>query len=302
MKEVYIKSFDSLKLSLAIYEAKKPKAVVQVIHGMCEHKGRYDEMAKYLQKKNYTVILSDNRGHGASILSKEDYGYFGKSNGTKAFVEDQKKINDYIKKNYKGLPIYLFSHSMGTLIARNYLKKYDNTIEKVIFSGAPCYSPLAGLGVRIAKTIKRIKGEKKVSNLLIKLASTATEDKGKNVNKDAWLSYNEENIKEHRTDPLCQFSFTTAGYQTLFEMTRDLHKYKSYSVNNKDLKILFLSGKDDNVVGGEKGLKDSIDTLKKVGYTDISSIIYDNMRHEIIKEYEKELVFKDIVKFYNKKK
>ena len=101
MKEIFIKSFDSLKLSLAIYEAKKPKAVIQVIHGMCEHKERYDEMAKYLQKKNYTVVLSDNRGHGKSILSSDDFGYFGNSNGTKALVEDQKKVNDYIKKHGK---------------------------------------------------------------------------------------------------------------------------------------------------------------------------------------------------------
>lgn len=302
MKEVFIKSFDSLKLSLAIYETKKPKAVIQIVHGMCEHKERYDELAKYLQKKNYTVVLSDNRGHGRSINSKNDYGYFGKDNGTKAFVEDQKKVNNYIKNNYKSIPIYMFSHSMGTLIARNYLKKYDDTIEKIIFSGAPCYSPLAGLGVKIAKVIKKVKGEKKISKFLIKLASTAMEDKGKDSIPGAWLSYNKENIMEHKNDPLCQFSFTTAGYQTLFEMTRDLHDYKSYKRNNNNLKILFLSGKDDNVVGGVKGLKDSIDTLTKVGYKDISSIVYDNMRHEIIKELDKELVFKDILKFYNKKK
>lgn len=301
MKEIFIKSFDSLKLSLAIYEAKKPKAVIQVIHGMCEHKERYDEMAKYLQKKNYTVVLSDNRGHGKSILSSDDFGYFGNSNGTKALVEDQKKVNDYIKKHYKGLPIYMFSHSMGTLISRNYLKKYDNTIEKIIFSGAPAYASAAGVGIFLAKCLKKVKGEKKVSKLLITLASTAMEDKGKDAVKGAWLSYNKDNILEHKNDPLCQFSFTTAGYQTLFEMTKGLHNYKEYNVKNENLKLLFLSGIDDNVTGGDKGLKDSINTLKKVGYTNIDSIIYKNMRHEIIKEKEKELVFKDIVNFYNKK-
>jgi len=301
MREIFIKSFDSLELCLAIYEAKKPKAVVQIIHGMCEHKERYDELAKYLQRKNYTVVISDNRGHGKSVLSENDFGYFGKNNGTKALVEDQKKVNDYIKKNYNNLYIYIFSHSMGTLISRNYLKRYDNTIDKIIFSGAPCYASAAGIGIFLAKCLKRIKGEKATSKLLIYLASTAMEDKGKDAVKGAWLSYNKENILEHQKDPLCRFAFTTSGYQTLFEMTKGLHSYKEYKVKNSNLKLLFMSGIDDNVTGGEKGLKDSIETLKRVGYNNIESIVYDKMRHEIIKEDEKELVFKDIVKFYNNK-
>ena len=299
MKEVFIKSFDKLNISLAIYETKNPKAIVQVVHGMCEHKERYDYLARKLQKKGYIVVLSDNRGHGKSVKEDSDFGYFKDSNGTKALIEDQKKINNYIKKLYPKLPVYMFSHSMGTLIARNYIKKYDDTINKLIMSGAPCYNSAAKLGVIIAMLIKKVKGPKEKSNLLVSLAAIAMEDKGKNVDKDAWLSYNVDNRIKYRSDPLSQFKFSTAGYQTLFEMTRDLHKYKEYKLKNKDLEILFLSGEDDNVIGGEKGLKDSINTLYKVGYKNINNIIYSHMRHEILHEDEKDNVIKDIIKFYN---
>ena len=299
MKEVFIKSFDKLNLSLKIYESKKSKAIVQVVHGMCEHKERYEYFAKILQHSGFTVVLSDNRGHGKSIINDNDYGYFKDNNGTKALIEDQKIINDYIKRNYPKVPIYMFSHSMGTLIARSYIKEYDYTIEKLIMSGSPCYNIGANLGIIIAKVLKRIKGPKERSNILVFLTGIATQDKGKNSDPYSWLSYNQENIEKYKNDPLSQFKFSNAGYQTLFEMTKGLHKYKEYKMKNENLKILFVSGKDDNVTGNTKGLNDSIKSLIRVGYKNIDNIVYDKMRHEILNEDKKDIVIKDIIRFYN---
>lgn len=301
MKESTIKSYDGLNLSIAEYTCQKSLAVIQIIHGMCEHKERYDYTAKELVKKNYTVVISDNRGHGKSIKNKKDLGYFKDKDGTKALVEDQKRINDYIKENYKDIPIYILAHSMGTLITRNYLKEYDDTIKKVILSGAPCYLRASHIAAFLAKTITYIHGAKNTSKLLVKMANVATVGKTKQTIPNEWISYNKENVENYNKDPLCNFHFTNAGYLTLFEMERDLHQFKAYKVKNKDLKILFVSGEDDNVTGGKKGLKDSIDTLKKVGYKNIENIVYPNMRHEILQEEEKDKVIKDIINFFNKK-
>ena len=114
--ELTLKSVDGYELSLAVFEAKNPKAVIQFIHGMEEYKERYDAFAEYLCSKGYTCVTSDLRGHGKSapLLS-----HISNKKGDKLIIADQKEIRKYIKRTYdKELPLYLFGHSMGTIISR----------------------------------------------------------------------------------------------------------------------------------------------------------------------------------------
>ena len=94
--------------------------------------------------------MHDHRGHGKSVRQQEDLGYFynGKE---KAIVEDLHQITLWIKEEYPNLPVYLLGHSMGTLVARNYIKKYDNEIKKLILTGPPCKNPAVDIGLLLAK-------------------------------------------------------------------------------------------------------------------------------------------------------
>ena len=115
---------DGLKLEIAIMECKNPKGIVQFSHGMAEHKERYFDFMQYLNERGYICVIHDHRGHGGSVKSKNDYGYFYTENAD-YIVDDLFQVTEYIRDMYPGLEVTLFSHSMGTLVARCYLKKYD---------------------------------------------------------------------------------------------------------------------------------------------------------------------------------
>ena len=115
---------DGLKLEIAIMECENPKGIVQFSHGMAEHKERYFDFMQYLNERGYICVIHDHRGHGSSVKSKNDYGYFYTEN-VDYIVDDLFQVTEYVCEKYPGLEVTLFSHSMGTLVARCYLKKYD---------------------------------------------------------------------------------------------------------------------------------------------------------------------------------
>lgn len=124
---------------------------------MCEHKERYLDFIEYLNDCGYVVIIHDHRGHGKSVLDETDLGYFY-GEGARAIVEDVHQLTNYIKKKYPNLPVCLFGHSMGSLVVRNYIQKYDHEINALIVCGSPSKNKLAGLGKLLCKAIAMVKG------------------------------------------------------------------------------------------------------------------------------------------------
>ncbi len=294
--EFFVKSFDGFGLAVKRFEAEAPRAAVQVVHGMCEHKERYDFFAGRLAENGYTVITSDLRGHGKSLGEDGLLGYFGKRDGAETLVRDQAAVNAFIKENDPQLPVYVFAHSMGSLIARSYIQKYDSTIKKLILSGAPCYRAGVGFACALTKAISHFSGETGCNRLVKSFAPGG----GRGEIPNEWLSYNKRNVEAYNNDAMCGFSFTNAGYLTLYELDRRLHRYGSYALGNPALDILFLAGADDPVTGGAKGLKDSADSLRKAGYRTVAVKTYRHMRHEILNEDERDLVIGDALAFYGR--
>lgn len=292
MKEIYINSNENVNLCVRIYDAYKPKAVVQIVHGMCEHQGRYEYLASELVAHGFCVVTSDLRGHGKSVTDSTELGYFGKD-GVKNLIDDQVIINQFIRKTFPDLKIYMFAHSMGTLIARNFLKEQDELISKLIMSGAPYYTPFANLGKSLVDIVSLFSGDKSRSKFLKNVLMSAV-PKGQRID-NSWISYDLDNIQNYNNDNMCGFMFTNAGYRTLADLDSSLHKYKEYKVKNKNLPIFFLAGNSDVVVGGAKHLADSVRTLIKIGYTNVKSKIYEKMKHEIINETNKDIVMSDIL-------
>lgn len=299
MKQIKIRSTDNYELSLNLYETKKPKAIIQVIHGMEEHKGRYDDFATYLSKEGFMVITSDLRGHGPDA---KELGYFKDKDGHKQLIEDQKIIRAYIKEHYNGTPVYLFGHSMGTMIARVLLQSESKSYDKVILCGYPNYQPAAGAGVILSAMIRTFKGPKYDSKLLQNMTTGSFNKAIENPKTELdWLSYNKENIKKYIEDPLCGFNFTASAFNDLFHLLKGMHKASKYKNINPDTPFLMIAGKEDPCTGGEKGTAGSIKTLQKAGFKNITRIDYERMRHEILNEDEKEKVYKDVVEFIEKR-
>lgn len=295
MESVKLTASDGYELCLNIYEAQKPKACIQILHGMEEHQGRYRDFAGMLAAAGYTAITSDMRGHGANAPV---FGFFKEKNGWKYLLDDQKRITAYIRERYGVEKIAVFAHSMGTIIARNLLQCESHNYSKVILSGYPYCPAILPLGIFLAKTIKAFRGPEYVSTWMQTLALGDFNLKlGETKTEYDWLSANEKNVQSYIEDPLCGHVFTISGFCDLFALLRNMNNPDNYKNINESLPILAIRGEEDASTGYEKGSRDSITTLTKMGFSNISRIVYKGMRHELINETEKSKVYKDILSF-----
>ncbi len=298
MQKFIVMAQDGYELDVHVFEAKKPKAVVQVLHGMEEHQGRYERFVEFLVANNFTVVTSDMRGHGATAV---DFGYFKDKNGYIDLVGDQVEITEFIEQKYAGLPIYIFSHSMGTITTRVLLQNYSHKYEKVVLAGYPNYRSGAKLGIFLANLISAFHNPKYNSKFINKIAVGYFNKKIKNAKTPVdWISANEQNVQNYLNDPLCGNGFTVSGFNDLFHLVIIMHNRKKYNYVNKNLKILMLRGEDDACTGGKKGAEDSRRMLADAGFTNLQYIDYPNMRHEILNETDYQKVQNDILEFYNK--
>lgn len=287
MEELTITAQDGLHLSVSIFKVQKPRALVQIIHGAKEHKARYDQFASFLQKNGFAVILSDNRGHGESVNSDYPLGFM---DGVEQVIEDQMLITKYIKKLYPSKDLYLFGHSLGSVFARCYLQEHDNEITKLVLSGPVNYVPAVSFGILLGKIVTLFSG-KYGSNRFIERLST------KNQKDDSWISVSEANLERYRKDPYCQYKYKNSSVVTVFDGVRNLRQFAKYHCQNPLLPILMISGIGDPITGGETGLRDSIQSLNKIGYNKINNIIYPEMNHEVLNEDNYELVYQDVLEF-----
>ena len=297
-KEMVLNSIDNYNLSIAVFSIDKPKGVVQIVHGMQEHKERYYPFAEFLNKNGYAVVVSDLRGHGenAPIL-----GHIADKKGDQLILEDQKCIYQYIKEAFKDVPVILFGHSMGSIIARNIMQNRSKDYVKVILSGYVAPNPASPVAVLLGNMVGFFTGKKRKSNLLAGLALGPYKKAVKDRKTDLdWLSYNEENVQKYIEDPLCGFKFTNGSYSALFHLLNNMAKVKRHQDVNGEMSILLAGGEEDPCTGGEKGRANSKKVLEKAGFKKIDVITYQKMRHEILNEDDKQKVYQDMLDYLNK--
>ena len=292
--------FDGLNISGKVIEPNRnAKAIVQICHGMSEHRKRYYDFMRFLANEGFVCIVHDHRGHGESVKSKEDWGYFYEESG-KAIVEDAYQVSCYIKEQYPDLPLYLFGHSMGSLVVRNYLHNHDEMIDKLIVCGSVSEQSIVSLAIPLVKVIQFFKGDHYRSPMLRMMVLGSNDKKFKEKEYNRWLSANMENVVEYNKMPDTGFMFTTNGYLNLFHMMRDTYRKELYQVKNKELSVLFVAGEDDPIIVSKDKWLASHEFLRKLGYHDVSCISYPGLRHEILKEKNADTVYQDILAFINK--
>lgn len=296
MEKLFLDAQENYSLSLAVFKVEKPKAVIQMIHGMQEHKERYYPFIEYLNKNGYSVVISDMRGHGEDAPK---LGHIADKKGDEILIDDQNRICNYIKENFKDVPIYLFGHSMGSIIARVLLQESSSNYSKCILSGYVAPNPISGVAVLLGNIVK-CSGSKKFSKLLASLALGPYSKAVKNRKTDLdWLSVNEDNVTSYIADPLCGFPFTNGSFDALFHLLNKMGKANKYHNVNKDLSILLAGGEDDPCTAGEKGRINSKRVLEKAGFNRFKVETFKGMRHEILNEVDNASVYKAMLDFLN---
>ena len=290
MENIKLKSAcDGLELNVLIIEPEgEVKGIVQISHGMAERKERYIPFMEFLAQNGYVAIIHDHRGHGKSVKSKEDLGYFYE-NKAEYIVEDLHQITNFIKDKYPGKKLTLLGHSMGSMIVRKYIKKYDNEIDKLIVCGSPSKNPFVSLAIFFVNIMKFFKGERYRSEFCQSIAL------GKKTKKpNNWICTDDKVVDNFNNDELCGFTFTLNGFSNLLYLMKDIYSKKGWQVNKKELPILFIAGAEDRIIVNEKKWLESQNFLRKVGYKNIEKILYPEMKHEILNEINKDVVWKDV--------
>ena len=293
-------SADDLQLAgLAVTpENGQPKAVVQFVHGMCEHKERYEETMQFLAERGYACVIHDHRGHGASVKDEKDLGFLYKG-GWPAMVDDIRVVNDWIHRRFPGCQVILFGHSMGSMAVRSYARRYDESIDALVVCGTPADNPVKGLGRTLAWCIGLTRGWSYRSRLLQRLSLGAYNKPFQTEGwPAAWVCSNPDTLKDYHADPLCQYVFTANGFYNLLGLMQDCYAGKGWAVHRPQLPVLFISGAEDPCRGDDRRFQQAVDKLKKAGYGCVTAKLYPGMRHEILNETRCQEVRDDLLRFF----
>lgn len=286
---------DGLLLQLAVSEPKEtPRAVVQISHGMMEHKERYFPFMEFLNRHGFACVIHDHRGHGASVKDTKDLGYFYTEDWMDT-VEDLYQVTCYAKKRFLDLPVWILGHSMGSLILRCYLKEHDDAVQKVILCGPPTYRAAAGFATALAKRLSDRHGGRYCSRFLYR-ASNGMYNRGYDT-PGGWLNSDPHEVLKYLEDPLCNYHFSVNGYYHLFALMQRAYVKKGWQMKNRDLPILILAGSEDPVVQSQKKARHLVRFLKERGYRDVTLRLYPKLRHELLLERKKDQVYADILAF-----
>lgn len=287
---------------MIISPSEKPQAVLQFCHGMAEHKERYKKFGEFLAKNGIAFCIHDHLGHGESVNSDDELGFFAEDEGYLNLPNDMHRFTDILRKKYCDIPFFVGGHSMGSFVTRAYLLLYkEDKIRGAVIVGSGDSSPLTKAGVPVAGIIGAIKGKKHRSKLLDRLSFGNYNSKIEGAKTESdWLSRDEDEVKKYISDPYCGFIFTAAAFKDVAKLISFSTGKKWAKSLNKDCPLFFVSGGDDPVGGYSKGISKSYRQVKDAGVKNAELKLYQGGRHEILNETNKEEVRLDILAWIKK--
>lgn len=299
----YLRTADDVDLCVYHWkpEVENCRAIVQISHGMAEHAGRYEEFALRLVDKGFGVYANDHRGHGRTAGTIDEIGYFADDLGWEKVVADMQQVTEYIKSKWGDIPIFLFGHSMGSILARNYIMLYGNNIEGVILSGINSNPGILGdIGRVLARIECLVKGKRSKSPQLNQLTFGSYNKKFQPAKTDFdWLSRDEGEVEKYVNDPFCGGIFSCGFFYDLLTGIKLTNKKDNIRKIPKNLPILLISGEKDPVGNESKGVLELYNSYKSSGIKNVKYILYKDARHELLKEINRTQVFNDINKWIN---
>lgn len=278
-------------------KGKELKGVIQLSHGIGEHSGRYDHVAKRLNKAGFTVYANDHRGHGRSAKDPESLGSYTGKDFWEDALEDMYELTKLIKQKYRNKFFVLFGHSMGSMLTRDYLSKYGAGVDAAIISGTAGYIRVIGpLGNAVTNILVRIWGNhgksEKVESFFFNQFNSHFKP---NRTKLDWISRDENEVDKFFNDPLRSELFDLGILRGAAVGARRANAASTFKNTPGDLPILIFSGDQDPVGEMGEGVKRVARDYEKAGCKNVTLKIYHGGRHEMLNEINKEEVIEEVV-------
>jgi len=278
----------------------KPRAIVQILHGMAEHQRRYHDFINYLNHQGITVFIHDHLGHGNRVTEKNIKGFFAEQDGWNAVVNDAKSVSEIIKNLYPDVPLTLLGHSMGSYIGLALIELF-NFYDSCILSGSSKPSKILLLLQKILlnSEVKKngLKGySKKIDKLIF--GGFNKQIKGARTPHD-WLSHDQNSVQDYLDDPLCGFMVTNSLWLDLAIGMESIYATKAMQAISNELPILLLAGANDPVGNNGKGPTQIYKLLHKLE-KNVELKLFEDMRHEALNELNNSKVYDHIYTYIMK--
>jgi len=278
----------------------KPRAIVQILHGMAEHQRRYHDFINYLNHQGITVFIHDHLGHGNRVTEKNIKGFFAEQDGWNAVVNDAKSVSEIIKNLYPDVPLTLLGHSMGSYIGLALIELF-NFYDSCILSGSSKPSKILLLLQKILlnSEVKKngLKGySKKIDKLIF--GGFNKQIKGARTPHD-WLSHDQNSVQDYLDDPLCGFMVTNSLWLDLAIGMESIYATKAIQAISNELPILLLAGANDPVGNNGKGPTQIYKLLHKLE-KNVELKLFEDMRHEALNELNNSKVYDHIYTYIMK--
>ncbi len=259
------------------WAAQEPRAVVQISHGIGEHALRYDAFARALTAHGYTVYADDHRGHGATGLEQyaQDPARLGRPGpgGLLAAEDAICQLTGIARRAHPGLPVIMFAHSWGSLMAQRILNRTPRIWDALVLSGTAY------------RTLRHMESGK-----LNKQWSGIRAD-GAPASGFEWLSRDPAAALAFAADPLC-FDANTAKLLGPLDTLRLLGRPRAGLAT--EVPILIAAGSDDPLSRGD-GLERLAAAYRARGVRDVELRIYAGARHEILNETNRAEVIEGLI-------
>lgn len=279
--ELYIRSWGS--------DIKDAKAVILISHGMTEHIARYKQLAAFFNGKGFIVYGDDHRGHGRTGEKQGQLGFIAEANGFELLVEDLHLLIQYVKKQHTGLPIFIYGHSMGSFITRNYIQNYSEEVAGVLLAGSGFFPERSSkVGLEIASFQNPRKESTFMNNLVFGNYNSKIVQK---LTSFDWLTRDGQVVDDYIADPLSGYVPTAGFFIDLLTGILQMQDPERNKRIRKDLPMLFISGDADPVGNYSKGVFQAAESYIEAGLSDVIVSLYPNARHELHQETNKEEVF-----------
>ncbi|PCC71944.1 Lysophospholipase, alpha-beta hydrolase superfamily [Nannocystis exedens] len=260
------------------------RGLVQVLHGLAEHAGRYEGLAAGLCDAGLAVVAHDHRGHGRTASGPDDLGFFGDGDGWSAVLADSARVRGHARERFGELPWALLGHSMGSVIALHDLAVSGARPAAVVLSGATGkVGALLRIGQGLIQVELRRIGVRGRSKLLNATAfGTYNRAFRPNRTQFDWLSGDAAQVDAYVRDPLCGFLPTTSLWRDLVGNQARLQTAE-FLARLPRVPYAVVGGDLDPVGGKGRQVQALVAMMRKLGHQ-VDLRLWPGGRHEMFNE------------------
>ncbi len=280
----------------------KPRGVIQGVHGINEHSGRYHRLGQYLSQRGFVLAMHDQRGHGLSIRPGERRGLLAETDGWTCLLKDIRQYGELLQEQFPDTPIFLLGHSMGSFAVRDTLLRWALPYAGVVLLGSAS-NPLwyYDLGLFLCGVGEKLRGRHYASRLLRNIIfggyALPTLAGGSPM---AWISRLPEVWRQYERDEFCRFIPSIGLFEQMFLGMREMDNPSPLPQNWLNMPLLILYGEKDPVGRYGKGMRQLTKRLQAEGAKQVTAIAYPGARHELLHEENTEEVLENLFAWLNR--